>query len=57
MRPNKSIKRVSQFKIGEEIVLASVEGPYELQIGQTLQEATAAEIVIKDGVVVEIRNC
>jgi len=50
------LEAVSQFKIGEEIVLASIEGPYELQIGQTLQEATAAEIIIKDGVVVEIRN-
>ncbi|WP_368293037.1 YlqD family protein [Dehalobacter sp. TBBPA1] len=51
------LEAVSQFKIGEEIVLASVEGPYELQIGQTLQEATVAEIIIKDGIVVEIRNC
>jgi hypothetical protein len=47
---------INQLAIGEEVVLASVEGPFELQIGQTLQEATAAEIVIIDGVIVEIRN-
>lgn len=50
------IDDVKEIVIGDEIAIGSVEGPYELQVGQMLTDATSAEIVIKDGVIVEIRN-
>ncbi|SHN50184.1 YlqD family protein [Desulfitobacterium chlororespirans] len=43
------------LKIGEEISIGSIEGPYELMIGEPLAQAMHAEIVLKDGIVVEIR--
>lgn len=52
----KKIVGVEQLAVGEEIAIGSVEGPFELKAGQTLQEATAAEIVIKDGTIIEIRR-
>ncbi|WP_368292950.1 YlqD family protein [Dehalobacter sp. TBBPA1] len=47
---------IDELKSGEEIVIGSVEGPYELKVGDKLETATKAEIVFKDGIVVEIRQ-
>lgn len=47
---------VDELKEGEEIIIGSVEGPYELKVGDILASAVKAEIVLKDGVVVEIRK-
>lgn len=50
------LSAVEEMKAGEEIVIGSVEGPYELEIGDRLETAVNAEVVLKDGVVVEIRQ-
>lgn len=44
-----------ELRIGEEVPIGSIEGPYELKIGERLDQAVHAEIVLQDGVVVEIR--
>jgi len=47
---------IDELSLGEEIIIGSVEGPYELKIGDQLEAAVKAEIILKDGVVVEIRR-
>jgi len=47
---------VDELKVGDEIVIGSVEGPYELKAGDRLELATKAEIIIKDGLITEIRQ-
>ena len=47
---------VDEFKVGEEIIIGSVEGPYELKLGEKLSTAVKAEVVLKDGIVVGIRQ-
>lgn len=47
---------VDELTVGDEMIIGSVEGPYELQVGERLDTAVKAEIVLKDGVVVEIRQ-
>lgn len=44
-----------ELSVGEEIIIGSIEGPYEVQVGESLDQAVHAEIILKDGVVVEIR--
>lgn len=51
-----SMEAVEQLVIGEERMIGSVEGPYEIKVGDNLEQAVKAEIVLKDGVVVEIRQ-
>ncbi|MGI5839120.1 MAG: YlqD family protein [bacterium] len=50
-----SIKKVSRLKPGEEIVQGTVDGVTEIRVGDRWEDICAAEIVVKDGVVVEIR--
>ncbi|HWQ40996.1 MAG TPA: YlqD family protein [Desulfosporosinus sp.] len=47
---------IDELSVGEEIMIGSVEGPYEVQMGDRLEAALKAEIILKDGVVVEIRG-
>ncbi len=53
---HQQIEAVKNMELGEEVAIGSVEGPYQLQVGQALEDALKAEIVLKDGVVVEIRG-
>lgn len=46
---------VDELKDGEEIIISSVEGPYELKVGEPVEQAMHAEIILKDDIVVEIR--
>lgn len=48
-------EEISKLVVGEEIVGGTVEGPYEVRVGQSLNDALATEIVVKDGIIVEIR--
>ncbi|ACL18798.1 conserved hypothetical protein [Desulfitobacterium hafniense DCB-2] len=47
---------LEELAVGEEVVMGSVEGPYDLQVGDDLNRAVKAEIIVKDGIVVEIRQ-
>ncbi|MEA4901605.1 YlqD family protein [Desulfitobacterium sp.] len=42
-------------EVGSEVVIGSVEGPYNLRIGRKLSDATASVILLKEGVVIDIR--
>ncbi|HHV65159.1 MAG TPA: hypothetical protein GXX46_08820 [Peptococcaceae bacterium] len=50
------LAEIDDLKIGEEAVIGSIEGPYELKVGDNLDSAVKAEIILKDGVVMEIRQ-
>lgn len=47
---------VDELTVGEEVIIGSVEGPYELRVGENLATAVKAEIILKDGIVTEIRK-
>ncbi|ACL18779.1 conserved hypothetical protein [Desulfitobacterium hafniense DCB-2] len=46
---------VDELKDGEEVIINSIEGPYELRVGEPVAQAMHAEIILKDDIVVEIR--
>ncbi len=48
-------KAAMKLEIGNEIVQAVIEGPYELKIGDDFNKVNRQEVVIKDGIVQEIR--
>ncbi len=47
---------LDDLKVGEEVVIGSIEGPYQISVGDMLDTAVRAEIVLRDGIVVEIRQ-
>ncbi|NLI93538.1 MAG: hypothetical protein GX434_15530 [Peptococcaceae bacterium] len=47
---------LDELKVGEEVIIGSVEGPFEIKVGDRLDTAVKAEIVLRDGIVVEIRQ-
>jgi len=49
------IASLDELEVGQEIIAGSVEGPWELSVGDSMEAATNSEIVIKDGIIVEIR--
>ena len=49
-------KESAQLNLGSEVLHSQVEGTYEVQIGDVWQETSRMEILLKDGVVAEIRN-
>lgn len=49
------VKAISKFNLGEEVVQGTIEGPMEIKVGDTFEDLSKVEIVIKDGVIVEIR--
>ncbi|MDR1320177.1 MAG: YlqD family protein [Gracilibacteraceae bacterium] len=51
----RNMMTLGELKVGEERVVGSVEGPCEVKVGDRLDQATQAEIILKDGVIVEIR--
>lgn len=50
------LSEIDDLIVGEEAVIGSIEGPYELKVGENLNTAVKAEIILKDGVVMEIRQ-
>jgi len=51
-----SMISVDELKLGEKVVIGSIEGPCDLRVGDKLDAAINAEIVLKDGIIVEIRQ-
>lgn len=49
------ISDINELSVGQEVVVAEIEGPYDVKVGDVLDSAAQAEIVIKDGIVTEIR--
>jgi hypothetical protein len=49
-------QEVDRWQVGEEVIQGTVEGSVDLRIGDSLKSVFACEIVVKDGVVVDIRE-
>ncbi len=49
------IKQVNALEEGSEVLQGEVEGPAEVSVGADWKELYSKEIVVKDGIVVEIR--
>jgi uncharacterized protein (DUF3084 family) len=49
------INEVQSLREGEEIAAGSLEGPWELKVGDDFTALAGAQIVLKDGIVAEIR--
>lgn len=52
---SEKFKIAMKLEISSEIVQAIIEGPYELKVGDNFHQVNRQEIVIKDGIVQEIR--
>lgn len=50
------LKEIADLEVGSEVVQGSVEGPYEVRIGDDWNGLLNAEILLEDGKVVEIRG-
>jgi|GEM_PF-359355 len=50
------IKEVSRLVPGEEVVQGTVDGIKEVRVGDQWEDVFATEIIVKDGIVVEIRH-
>lgn len=50
------IKEVSRLEPGAEVVQGTVDGVTEIRVGDRWDDVYAAEVVVKDGIVVEIRR-
>lgn len=50
------LKVISKFNLDEEVVQGTVDGPMEIQVGDNYDGLNKVEIILKDGVVVEIRS-
>jgi hypothetical protein len=49
-------QEVSEWQIGDEVIQGTLEGYVDLQVGDSIRSILGSEIVVKDGVVVEIRE-
>lgn len=49
------IKRVEVLEEGMEVLQGEIEGPVEIKIGSKIDDIFNKEIIVKDGIVVEIR--
>ena len=49
-------QEVSEWQIGDEVIQGTLEGYVDLQVGDSIRSILGSEIVVKDGVVVEIRS-
>jgi len=49
------VKMVTALKEGTEITQGEVEGPFEVKVGDNWSQVFKKEIILKDGVVVDIR--
>jgi hypothetical protein len=52
----RQISAVQELREGEEIAAGSVEGPRELRIGDDFTALARAQIVLRDGIIVELRS-
>ncbi len=52
---SEQFKAAMKLEIGNEIVQAVIDGPYELKIGDDFNKVNRQEVVIKNGIVQEIR--
>ncbi len=52
---SEKFKAAMKLELNSEIVQSVIEGPYELKIGDDFNKVNRQEIVIKDGIVQEIR--
>lgn len=52
---SEQFKAATQLALDSEIVQAVIDGPYELKLGDNFDQVNRQEVVIKDGIVVEIR--
>jgi F0F1-type ATP synthase membrane subunit b/b' len=50
------IQAVAALELGEEVVHSTVEADWTVEIGQSWSQIQGAEIVLKDDIVVEIRE-
>lgn len=50
------MQAVEALELGQEVVHSSVEGIWQVEVGQRWSEILGSEIVLKDDVVVEIRE-
>lgn len=48
-------KVISELEDGTEVVQGEIEGPFEIKVGDTWDAIFNKEIILKDGVVVDIR--
>ena len=48
------IEEVNLQEVGSQVVIGSVEGPYTLKVGQQLDEATSAYILLQEGKIIDI---
>lgn len=49
------IKELSMLNIDEEVVQGTLDSPVELKVGDNIEDITTKEIVVKDGVIVDIK--
>jgi hypothetical protein len=49
-------QEVAEWQIGDEVTQGTLEGYVDLKIGDSIRSILGSEIVVKDGVVVEIRE-
>ncbi|KJS81241.1 MAG: hypothetical protein JM58_17540 [Peptococcaceae bacterium BICA1-8] len=50
------LKIISKLNLDEEIVQGTVDGPMEIKVGDNFDGLNRVEVVLKDGIVMEIRN-
>jgi hypothetical protein len=49
-------EEVAAWQIGDEVIQGTLEGHVDLEVGDSIRSILGTEIVVKDGVVVEIRE-
>ncbi|MGI6143379.1 MAG: YlqD family protein [bacterium] len=47
---------VAGWQIGSEVVQGTLEGMVDLSVGDTMDRLLQAEVIVQDGVILEIRN-
>ena len=50
------LNQVTAWELAQEIVQGQVESDFEVQVGDNLVERMNVEVILKDGVIVEIRG-
>ncbi|BAF59902.1 MAG: hypothetical protein HPY89_05595 [Pelotomaculum sp.] len=50
------LKEVGQLALGSEVILARMEGPVELRVGDDWRKVLGVEVVLEDGIITAIRQ-
>lgn len=50
------LKLISKLNLDEEVVQGTVDGPMDITVGDNFDGLNKVEVILKDGVVVEIRG-